>query len=91
VAASDVLVRLKGDARLHACIKRDLLIAALHLVEAPPAAPAATEVAGVPLREEPIRAALEETCRTLAKLSPTDSERVALVDEANAYRPRSLT
>ncbi len=90
-AASDVLVRLSGDARLYASVKRDLLIAALHLVEAPPAAPTVAEVAGVPLKEDALRAALETACRALAKLSPTDSERVALVDEANAFRPRSLT
>jgi serine/threonine-protein kinase PknG len=92
-AASDVLVRINGDARVHALIKRDLLIAALDLAGAPPtgAGPAAAEVAGVPLKEDALRAALEKTCRTLAKLSPTDAERVALVDEANAFRPRSLT
>jgi serine/threonine-protein kinase PknG len=92
------LVRINGDARMHALIKRDLLIAALHLTGAPPtgasptgAGPAAVEVAGVSLKEDSLRAALEKTCRTLAKLSPTDAERVALVDEANAFRPRSLT
>ncbi len=91
MAASDVLLRLNGDARLNASIKRDLLIAALDLVDATPAAPAPAPVAGVPLKEDALRGALEETCRTLAKLSLTDSERVALVDEANAFRPRSLT
>jgi serine/threonine-protein kinase PknG len=91
VDASGVLVRLNGDARVSASIKRDLLIAALRMVEAPAAVSGTAEVAGVPLKEDALRAELEKTCRTLAKLSPTDSERVALVDEANAFRPRSLT
>jgi serine/threonine-protein kinase PknG len=47
-------------------------------------------VAGIPLVEEPIRLALEQVCRTLAKLSPTDAERFAFVDQANAVRPRTL-
>jgi serine/threonine-protein kinase PknG len=91
VAASDVAIRMNGDARVHAAIRRDLLMAALQMGQASPGPPAAAEVAGVPLKEDALRAALESTCRALAKLSPTETERVALVDEANAFRPRTLT
>jgi serine/threonine-protein kinase PknG len=89
-AASDVLGRLDGDARLRAVITRDLLAAALDLAGTNGGVPTAVEVAGVPVEEQALRAALERVCRSLAKLSPTETERVALVDEANAFRPRTL-
>ena len=46
---------------------------------------------GAPLDEEGLRAALERTYRSLAKLAPTEEQRCELVDQANAYRPRTLT
>ncbi len=48
-------------------------------------------MSGAPLTEDDTRAALEGTYRSLAKLAHTDEERFALVDLANAYRPRTLT
>ena len=41
--------------------------------------------------ETELRLALEATYRSLAHLAPDDAERNALVDTANAVRPRSLT
>ena len=42
------------------------------------------------MEEQALRTALERVCRSLAKLSSTETERVALVDEANSFRPRTL-
>jgi serine/threonine-protein kinase PknG len=89
-AASDVLGRLNGDARLRAVITRDLLAAALDLAGPNNGTGPPVEIAGVPAEEHALRAALEGVCRSLAKLSPTETERVALVDEANSFRPRTL-
>jgi serine/threonine-protein kinase PknG len=89
-AASAALDQVAGDARLRAALTREMLIAGLSLIARNPAAASGGEVAGIPLVEEPIRLALEQVCRTLAKLSPTDAERFAFVDQANAVRPRTL-
>jgi serine/threonine-protein kinase PknG len=90
VGAAAALEQISGDARLRAALSRDILSAGLSLVERDPAAASGGEVIGVPLEEKSIRLALEKVCRTLAKLSPTDSERFALVDQANAFRPWTL-
>jgi serine/threonine-protein kinase PknG len=89
-AASDVLARLDADAAVKAGLTRGLLASALDMVRggAPPSNGA--RVAGVVLEEAAVRSALERTCRVLAKLAQTEAERIALVDEANSYRPRSL-
>ncbi len=89
-AASDVLARLNGDAAVRAGLTRDLMLAALDLLELTPAPGQGALLAGVPLEENAIRQALERACRTLAKLSTTSAERVALVDQANSFRPRTL-
>ena len=41
--------------------------------------------------EQAQRAALERAFRSLAKLAATEEDRYALVDQANACRPRTLT
>jgi len=46
---------------------------------------------GAALDELDQRAALERAFRSLARLAPSDEERFALVDRANAYRPRTMT
>jgi serine/threonine-protein kinase PknG len=88
--AAAALDQITGDARLQAALTRDILTAGLSLVERNPGAAAGGEVIGVPLEEKSIRLALEKVCRTLAKLSPTDAERFALVDQANSFRPWTL-
>jgi serine/threonine-protein kinase PknG len=88
-AASEILVGVSGDSVLRAELTRALLIAALDLVQRSGADPD-VRVGGVALDEASVREALEHACRTLAKLAPTEFERVRLVDEANRYRPRSL-
>ena len=46
-------------------------------------------VLGVPLVERDLRLALERAYRGLARKAATDESRIALVDRANAVRPRS--
>ena len=46
-------------------------------------------VLGVRLAEHDLRRALERTYRGLARKASTDAERIALVDRANAVRPRT--
>ena len=90
VAASAVLGRVAADDRQKAVLTREVLLAALDLAVRSPAGEVGVEVAGVPFDEGPLRRALEQTCRQLARLSATESERMRLVDEANSHRPRSL-
>jgi serine/threonine-protein kinase PknG len=88
--AAAALDQISGDARLRAALTRDILSAGLLLVERNPGAASGGEVIGVPLEEKSVRLALEKVCRTLAKLSPTDGERFALVDQANSFRPWTM-
>jgi serine/threonine-protein kinase PknG len=90
VSASAALERVTGDLRQRAALTRDILTGGLSAVQHHPALGSGVQLAGVELDEQSIRLALERVCRTLAKLSPTDAERFALVDQANAYRPRTL-
>jgi serine/threonine-protein kinase PknG len=90
VAASAALDHVTGDPALLAALTREILTAALSLVARHPAAGAEVEVAGVPLDEHSLRLGLERVCRALAKLSSTDVQRFALVDQANAFRPKTL-
>ena len=46
-------------------------------------------VLGVPMRERDLRLRLEHTYRALGRKAATNGERVALVERANAVRPRS--
>jgi serine/threonine-protein kinase PknG len=90
ISAAAALDHITGDPGVRAALTRDILTAGLSLIGLDPAANPAVELAGVPLEEQSVRRALEGVCRTLAKLSSTDRERFALVDQANAYRPKTL-
>jgi serine/threonine-protein kinase PknG len=89
VAASETTLSLTGDAVLRARMRRDLMVAALDHIQQEGPDPD-TRIGGVALEEVPVRQALEEACRSLSKMAPTESERIQLIDEANLYRPRSL-
>jgi serine/threonine-protein kinase PknG len=89
VAASETALGVTGDALLRAEMKRDLMVAALELLQRD-GPDAQTRLDGVALDELPVRQALEQSCRSLSKLAATESERIRLIDEANMYRPRSL-
>jgi serine/threonine-protein kinase PknG len=90
MSASSALDHITGDPGMRAALTRDILTAGLSLIGRDPAAGPGIELAGVAMEEQSVRRALERVCRTLAKLSPTDRERFALVDQANAYRPKTL-
>jgi serine/threonine-protein kinase PknG len=90
ISASSALDHVTGDPGVRAALTRNILMAALSLIGSDPAASPGVALAGVALDEPSVRRALERVCRTLAKLSPTDRERFALVDQANAYRPKTL-
>lgn len=89
VAASEVLVGLTGDLAQRTDLTRRLMVAALEVTGRHGPRPD-LRVSGVPLEEVPVRQALEKACRTLAKLAQTRTERIRLIDQANAYRPRSM-
>jgi serine/threonine-protein kinase PknG len=55
-----------------------------------PAPAGAARFLGEPLREPELRAALERAYRLLASLEPDQQARWALVDKANAVRPRTV-
>jgi len=89
--AARVLDGLDLDPGRRAALTRDLLTTALELVRS--GALAATDdvrIAGVPVRENPLRFALERVYRELAKLAPSPTARYELVDRANSVRPRTL-
>jgi serine/threonine-protein kinase PknG len=90
IAAAEVLAGFDGDQIQDARLTRDLLVAALGFLGHESGSHESVRLAGVVLDETQVRTALEQTCRTLAKLAVSGQERVALVDEANAFRPRSL-
>jgi serine/threonine-protein kinase PknG len=72
-------------------LTRELLEAALSLVRTGKihADPEVT-VAGEPCTEQRLRVGLEKAYRTLARMAPTEEERIGLVDRANQTRPRTL-
>ncbi len=88
-SASDVLAGFTGDLITETRLTRDLLIAALTHLNGDGDHPT-VRLAGVDVQENDVRTALEQACRELAKLAPSEEERIALVDEANAFRPRTL-
>ena len=101
VAASTRLERLKLDQQRRATLAIELFHTALEWLGVPdgaahrPAAPppqttAAGKVLGQALREREIRFGLERAYRSLAVLESDPLARYALVDQANAVRPRTV-
>ncbi len=102
MAASDRLERLRLDAEHRASLAIELFQTALSWLGADgavrPAPPAPVPVApsgngkvlGQALREREIRFGLEKAYRMLATLEPEPLARYALVDQANAVRPRTV-
>jgi len=101
VAASTRLERLKLDAQRRATLAIELFRTALEWLgvpdSAPPRRPAAGParafngtVLGQALREREIRFGLERAYRALATLETDPLARYALVDQANAVRPRTV-
>ncbi|HEY6429986.1 MAG TPA: tetratricopeptide repeat protein, partial [Acidimicrobiales bacterium] len=92
-AASQTLEALSLENSVRLPLVRELHLQALNLLLDDGSDPADDELvlAGAALSEEGQRSALEGTYRSLAKLAATQEERWALVDQANHYRPRTIT
>lgn len=91
--ASAVLKKLSLDARDQARLVCDVFSAALELINgsggAKQSLSTTVTVLDQPLNELSIRRGLEQSFRELARLTSDSDERIALIDKANAVRPRS--
>jgi serine/threonine-protein kinase PknG len=90
VAAADRLAQLKLDAQRLSALRAEVLERALDWVRTNPPPPASVLVLGCRLAEADLRFGLERTYRTLARLADSQPDRIAMVDRANAIRPRTL-
>lgn len=66
-----------------------ILRAALEVARSKASANGSVRVLGLPLQERKLRSELERTLRAMAQMA-TGEDRIRLVDEANAVRPRTL-
>jgi serine/threonine-protein kinase PknG len=69
----------------------DVLESGLPLLETNGSGGPLGSLLGFELTERGLRLGLERTYRSLAKVAPSSSERIRLVDHANQVRPRTLT
>jgi serine/threonine-protein kinase PknG len=89
--ASGRLERLGLDVARQARLTVEMLEAALRWAgQAPPAVRRTGRILGHELDERSLRFGLERAYRVLAKVAPDAGTRIALVDRANAVRPRTL-
>ena len=86
--AARELDRATIDPSARAALRIDILTSALEQVRT--TGSSAGQIAGAAANEPALRSALEQAYRDAARLSGDRVERVALVDRANAVRPRSL-
>ncbi|WP_433274056.1 tetratricopeptide repeat protein [Actinosynnema sp. CS-041913] len=89
LAAGTRLAGLDLDVARRALLTAELLRTALESLPADGSAPAG-RLLGCELSESGLRSGLERCYRQLARLADTPEERIALVDRANAVRPRTL-
>jgi serine/threonine-protein kinase PknG len=87
VTAGSRLESVELDAARRTRLAIEVLEAARQWVVAAPRKPAATRVLGCEFTERDLRLGLERCYRSLARLSDTAGQRVALVDRANSVRP----
>ncbi|MEV6714527.1 tetratricopeptide repeat protein [Lentzea sp. NPDC051208] len=88
VAAGERLHALDIDVHSHTQLAAEVLEAAYDYVTRNQAAEG--RVLDCALSEHELRLGLEQRYRTLARFAATPEERIALVDRANAVRPRTL-
>jgi serine/threonine-protein kinase PknG len=88
--AAVVVDRLQDGSEEHTRLSVRLLEVALEVVRRDGDDPAAKSVLGCAYTETSIRFGLEEAYRTLARFTSSASKRIALIDRANAARPRTL-
>ncbi|MCK1795811.1 serine/threonine-protein kinase PknG [Streptomyces sp. XM4193] len=67
----------------------DWVLAGRHGAPANPGPGQIRSVLGCPLEEEGLRLGLEKSCRTLARLATSGTERIEWVERANRFRPRT--
>ncbi|WP_116199580.1 tetratricopeptide repeat protein [Amycolatopsis circi] len=93
VDASGRLQRLNLDAERHTRLSAEVLEAAYDWLKVPNQTKPVTtaKVLGCELEERDVRFGLERCYRSLARLTDNTTDRIALVDRANAIRPRTLT
>lgn len=92
VDASERLERLTLDAERRALLAAEVLEAAYGWVRHSGGnRSGGARVLGCQLTEREVRFGLERCYRALARLSTSTEQRIALVDKANAIRPRTLT
>ncbi|MBT8226993.1 MAG: tetratricopeptide repeat protein [Dactylosporangium sp.] len=95
--AATRIERLDLDAERRAVLTTEILRAALRWVAARPGNADSGRVGDsdrvlrCDLAERPLRCGLEQTYRVLARFAPDAGSRIALVDTANALRPRTWT
>lgn len=87
VVAGSRLESVELDAARRTRLAIEVLEAARQWVAAAPRTPAAARVLGCSFTEKDLRLGLERCYRSLARLSDTAEQRVALVDRANSVRP----
>lgn len=94
VHAANRLERLRLDPEHRGQLSVEVLQAAHDWVSAggtPGVDGASRRVLGCELNDRDLRFGLERSYRSLARLASSTSDRIALVDQANAVRPRTLT
>ena len=92
LAASQTIEQLQVDAEVRFGLTREILTSALGMLTAGTIPPdGSTRIGGAVLDERNIRKGLEAACRELARYAPTRAEKIALIDQANEYRPLTLT
>ena len=87
-AAVDSVADLPIDPRDRQEVVVEVLKTALEEVQANGPEPGVT-IAGIPATERTLRAGAEQAYRDLAMLTTTRADRIRLVDQANAIRPRT--
>lgn len=89
-AAAQTVERLQLDAQRGATLASEILERALAAQRDGTLRSSGATLFGHPMNENGLRRGLEATYRELARLATDSSEKVRLVDQANAVRPRTL-
>jgi serine/threonine-protein kinase PknG len=89
--AAERLLNLDLDPGRRARLIAEILHVCLRWSATPRRQAETATVFGLSISERSLRSGLERAYRTLAALAPEEGARVALVDQANAVRPRTLT
>ncbi len=89
-SAAKTVERLQLDAAERTRLSAEILENALAVNAVTPVDAGTVTLFGAPLDDDKLRRRLEAVYREQARLAETTAERIALVDRANAVRPRTL-